>query len=110
MRLGITAEAAADAWDALLCQLLSTVPAPLGACMQADSLPPGVLCAGSHAYRGNSVDVLRTIPSRAIELSCYEWYKRVLRCGKLLRLSRACPHQHMQACAGLQAAWGHTLV
>ncbi|KAL4448110.1 hypothetical protein ABPG75_005329 [Micractinium tetrahymenae] len=30
-------------------------------------------------FRGNSVDVLRTIPSRAIELSCYEWYKRVLR-------------------------------
>ncbi|KAL4859773.1 Arabinosyltransferase RRA3 [Chlorella vulgaris] len=30
-------------------------------------------------FRGNSVDVLRTIPSRSIELSSYEWLKRVLR-------------------------------
>lgn len=30
-------------------------------------------------FRGNSLDVLRTIPSRSIELSSYEWYKRVMR-------------------------------
>lgn len=45
------------------------------------SAAPGPL---PRVRRGNSVDVLRTIPSRAIELSCYEWYKRVLRWGARL--------------------------